>query len=147
MKKHGLSGTPEYTCWAHMMDRCYNPRSHLWNYYGQRGVVVCDRWRSSFLAFLADMGKRPTSQHSIDRIDNAGNYEPDNCRWATKHEQRTNQRSARRTNVITIDGQTLTLADWCRAFGMPYYTVEARIRRHKWEPLRALTQRIRRRPS
>lgn len=84
--------TPEYACWVGMIKRCENPRVQIWPYYGGRGITVCDRWRSSFTAFLSDMGRKPSAHHSIDRINNDGNYGPGNCRWATRSQQRQNQR-------------------------------------------------------
>jgi len=93
---HGMFGTPEHTAWAQMIQRCYNPKHPAWSRYGGRGITVCHRWRK-FENFIADMGPRPQgksrvySQYSIDRIDNAGNYEPGNCRWATRSQQNKNK--------------------------------------------------------
>jgi hypothetical protein len=74
-----------------MKNRCFNVNNHTYHLYGGRGITVCQRWADSFPAFLADMGPRPTKDHSIDRINNDGNYEPSNCRWATHSEQMKNR--------------------------------------------------------
>ena len=82
--------TREYECWVSMRDRCRNPNSKSYKNYGARGIVVCKRW-DKFETFLADMGPRPKG-HSLDRIDNDGNYTPKNCQWATTKQQRHNRR-------------------------------------------------------
>ena len=93
-EKHGLTDTPEYRAWANMLRRCYRPQSHAYANYGGRGIRVCGGWRKSFIAFISDMGTRPGPKYSLDRIDNGGDYTPENCRWATAFEQNRNRRGA-----------------------------------------------------
>jgi hypothetical protein len=94
--KHGCAGrgtkTPEYFIWRQMIQRCENPNDKSYRWYGGRGISVCQKWRASFLSFLADVGLRPGQDLTIDRVDNDGNYEPGNVRWATWQEQASNKR-------------------------------------------------------
>lgn len=90
--RHGMSNYPEYHLWNQMKYRCSDQAD---KYYGGRGIIVCDRWMTDFSIFIADMGRRPSKNHSVDRIDNDGNYEPGNCRWATRYQQTINTRRLR----------------------------------------------------
>jgi len=89
--KQGGIRTPEYSSWVCMIGRCQNDKLPGWHRYGGRGIIVCTRWRKSFSNFLKDMGTKPTPTHSIDRIDNDGNYCPKNCKWSTPKEQAANR--------------------------------------------------------
>lgn len=127
--KHGHAKrgniSPEFYTWTGMISRCTNPNEPEFKNYGERGINVCDRWLNSFENFLEDMGERPSKKHSIDRVDNDGDYEPDNCRWATIKEQSNN---TRRNIYITIDGVTKTLTQWCRFYGVNPVTANWRIK-------------------
>ncbi|HFK1476726.1 hypothetical protein OCF13_26385 [Bacillus tropicus] len=98
-KIHGNSKTPEYSAIISIIGRCENPKNPEYNNYGGRGISVCERWRSSPGLFVEDMGERPSPNHSIDRIDVNGNYEPSNCRWATLSEQGHNKRVSERSST------------------------------------------------
>lgn len=96
--KHGMSRSPEYNCWVQMRERCGNPNHPWFKNWGGRGIKVCERWMK-FESFIEDMGLRPSRFHSIDRVNNDGDYEPGNCRWATRHEQNMNTRRSLKNRV------------------------------------------------
>lgn len=124
---------PEYRTWIGIKTRCHRPSYHQYKDYGGRGIRVCSRWRHSFPNFLADMGRKPSRRHGIERRDNNGNYEPGNCRWATQREQRRNSRS---NHYVTWRGRTQCLADWANEFGINRAKFAARIA-NGWSMARA----------
>ena len=140
-RTHGEGGSrrsAEYQSWCGMLERSRNPTHHKYRDYGGRGITVCDRWLS-YENFLADMGRRPTPKHSIDRIDNNGGYSPENCRWATLDIQSRNRRNNR---LLTYAGETLCVADWERRAGLPTNVLLGRLNMG-WPIERALTAPVR----
>ena len=123
---HDGSRKPEYSVWHSMKTRCYNPRSAIFMYYGGRGITVCDRWRESFPAFYADMGPRPSLNHSIDRPDNARGYEPDNCSWQTSQVQAQNRHTTRHLEAF---GKTQCVSEWAREYDVKPVTIFSRLRK------------------
>ncbi len=119
--KHGQSNSEEYKIWASMIQRCTKNRP-----YGINGISVCQRWKGSFENFFADMGQRPSANHSIDRIDNTGNYEPANCRWA---DAKTQANNTKRNVWLTHNGVKKTVAQWSRELGIAYTTINNRLAR------------------
>jgi len=137
-KTHGMCHSSEYNIWLKMKDRCYKLDAKSYHNYGARGIEVCERWRHSFENFYEDMGPRPEGT-SLDRIDNNGNYKPENCRWATCYEQ---SRNSRQNVFITHGGVTKVVRDWASYLGMNYGTLLHRIRRG-WDVHDALTKPVR----
>jgi hypothetical protein len=136
--RHGMKDTPEYRTWCAIKRRCNSPSDTSYPRYGALGVRVCEAWENSFEQFFADMGPRPDGT-SIDRIDSSKGYSPENCRWATTHEQSRNKKN----NVwITISGETKVMFDWARVFGISPGTVISRMR-SGWDPVRAVTTPVR----
>ncbi len=130
----GVRRRPLYSTWLSMIRRCHVPGSGGYPRYGGRGIRVCERWRSAFDAFERDMGPRPSPKHSLDRINNDGDYEPGNCRWATSEEQSRNRSTTVR---ISFRGEELTLIEWAKRYRIHPDTVRDRIRRG-WAVDRAL---------
>ena len=124
--KHGMEGTRVYNIWQMMKGRCYDVNDQCYDAYGGRGITVCDSWKNDFAAFYADMGDPPSDQHSIDRRDNNGNYEPENCRWATPREQANNRRS---NIMLTLDRTTRTAEEWSAIVGINAATIRQRKKR------------------
>jgi len=140
--KHGKSGStgrkrsPEYGAWAEAKRRCFSEGRPMYAQYGGRGITMDARWSDDFRAFLADMGPRPSPDHSIDRIDNEGNYEPGNCRWATRAEQNRNRRNC---VYVNLDGSVVTVKEYCHAKQLKYRTIIKRIQELNWPIEKALT--------
>lgn len=134
---HGMTETPEYGIWCGMKRRCNDPKDSHYHRYGGRGIRVCARWEHSFEAFIADMGRRPSSRHSIDRIDGDDDYAPENCRWATPKQQ-----GARTSRVqhLTVCGVTRNLAEWAAEIGGTRAIIRKRLNRG-WSPERAVSER------
>ena len=125
-RKHGMTASPEYYAWAHMIKRCENPTDSRFYRYGARGITVCERWKgqNGFQNFINDMGRRPGPKYSIDRINNDGNYEPSNCKWSTMLEQSNNKGNNR---LISYLGETKTLKEWSRELGFDYKNIWERM--------------------
>ncbi len=121
-RTHGMTGSVIYNIWKKMKERCNNPKANRYAIYGERGITVCERWLV-FENFYADMGDKPEGC-SLDRIDNDGNYEPSNCRWATRVEQ-ANNRSTNR--IIEFNGEKKTVSQWAKEFDLPVSTIVYRL--------------------
>lgn len=124
----------ERRAWCGMRARCRNQNNTSWHNYGGRGISVCERWQT-FENFIADLGPRPSPLHSLERVNNDGNYEPGNVVWATRKEQAQNTRQVRR---LSFNGETLTISDWARKLGVRVHTICTRLARG-WSLERALT--------
>lgn len=120
---HGKKHTRAYSIWCAMKRRCHNPKEPGYADYGGRGITVCERWKDSFENFYADMGDPPSDDHSLDRKKVDGNYDLDNCRWATRLEQNNNRRD---TIFLTHDGVSRSIGDWSRLLGINKRTLEWR---------------------
>lgn len=144
LRTHGETHkTPEWKVWVEMRNRCYNPKFKYFADYGGRGISVAAEWVGplGYQRFLTHVGRRPSNRHSLDRIDNNGNYAPGNVRWATKKEQARNRRS----NVLmTLDGTTKSMAAWSEELEMPYAALNQRFGKLGWDEESVLTTPIHR---
>lgn len=140
--KHGgcVGGeSPEYSAWASMKKRCLNPKHKAYKNYGGRGIKVCARWLNSFEDFIKDMGNKPTSKHTLDRIDNNKDYTPENCKWSTYKEQNNNRRFCK---VLEFEGGTGTLQQWSEFLNINKRTLQMRIAAG-WGIAQSLTTKVR----
>lgn len=136
--KHGLSHSGEYRTWLCMRQRCYNKNDGRYRDYGGRGIRVCQEWHK-FENFFADMDPKPSSAHSIERLDNDGHYEPCNCIWATPKRQARN----RSTNIlISFNNETKLMIEWAEMIGIKYDTLKSRLRKNNWSVVRAITEPV-----
>lgn len=125
---------PEYSVWKEIRKRCFNKNCKAYSYYGGRGITMSAEW-NDFFVFYSDMGPRPSEAHTIERIDNNGNYGPGNCRWATQAEQNAN---TRKNHVITYNGETKHLSAWARTVGLSEDCLERRLNKLNWPIEKAL---------
>lgn len=123
---HGMKGTPIYTTWAAMNSRCTNLNDPAFSYYGERGIMVCERWGKSFENFYADMGNKPKGM-SIERLNNNLGYSPTNCCWA---DSKTQNRNSRNTRFIEYKGEVKCIAEWAEELGINYGTLYFRLCNH-----------------
>jgi len=122
---HGESKTAEYDVWTGIKNRCANENEPAFKNYGGRGIRVCVRWLDSFENFLLDVGRRPSAMHTLERVNNDGNYEPGNVRWATRTEQSRNRRS---NKMLTFGSETMCLAAWAERVGLSSDCIAERLR-------------------
>ena len=141
-KTHGHTArgnpTPEYRAWQHMKDRCYNESCQDFKYHGGRGISVCEEWRNSFEQFYADMGPRPSPELTLEREDNDGNYEPNNCVWATRTAQSRNRRFVVMNPELASDLRMATqrgesMCSWARSHSISYGTASCAERGITWK--------------
>lgn len=135
---HGMRFTKEYSTWCGIINRCHNPKSKEFVRYGKRGIEVYPQWRKSFICFFNDVGKAHSPKHTLDRIENNGNYEPGNVRWATYKVQENNRSN---NNRLTFNGKTQTLTMWCEELGLSVSTIHHRLVKG-WSHEKALTHPV-----
>lgn len=132
---HGMCATSEYSSWEHAKARCFKPKQRGYHNYGGRGITMCKEWQDDFRVFIKHMGPKPTPKHELERINNNGNYEPGNCRWATRKEQMCN---TRRNVNVTWRGETKTIQEWAKQLGWSWHCMYNRIIRRQWPMERAM---------
>lgn len=137
-RKHGPDTSAERNSWKKMLQRCTDPENISYEYYGGKGILVCERW-AEFSNFLSDVGARPSARHSIGRIDNDGNYEPGNVRWETPQQQANN---TSQNVVLSFDGDTMTAVQWASKLNINPKIIYAR-RNAGWPVDRILMQAVR----
>lgn len=137
---HGMTKTPTHTTWQMMKQRCLNKKAKDYSRYGGRGINICERWRTSFTNFLADMGVRPSLDHTLERKNNAGPYSPENCKWATIDEQANNRRGNR---FLEYKGRRQTLFQWAHELRIGVTTLGERLKR--WSVEKSLETPVRQR--
>lgn len=140
-RTHNLRTHRLYNTWEHMKQRCYNKNNKDYKNYGARGIIVCNEWLDDFMIFYSwAISNGYRDDLTLDRVNVNGNYEPNNCRWATQGEQNNNKQSHHK---LTYNGETLTLAQWSERVNIPYNTLERRINKHKWSTEKTLTTPVR----
>ena len=134
--KHGYSNERLYYIWIHMKQRCSDPKDIKYKNYGGRGITVCKEWENSFEKFYNwSIENKYSSELTLDRKDNNGNYSPENCRWATVKEQNNNKRNNR---LVSYNGKTMTVSQWAEISGIRYDTLLSRIKVLKWDIEKAI---------
>jgi hypothetical protein len=135
-EKHRMCKSPEYYSWGAIKNRCLNKKNPAYCNYGGRGITMFTDWIDSFESFFSYVGNRPSSKHSIDRIENNGNYEPGNVKWSTKKEQANNRRSSQ---FFIFMNESKTLSEWSETTGISYDVIRQRINKYGWSIEKALT--------
>jgi hypothetical protein len=124
-ERHGLKNTPEYKTLENIKSRCLNKNNRQYKDYGGRGILICPRWLESYRYFCEDMGKKPSPQHSIERLENDKGYYKENCKWATRVEQNRNRRN--NTN-LELNGKIKTLQEWSEEYNINRATLKSRLK-------------------